>query len=58
MAKKMSRNKDRPSAKLYKAENRAAKNKEKKLTKHIITHPNDKQSVDKPIVSYAKRTKK
>lgn len=37
----------------YKSENRATKNKEKKLARHMRKHPNDMQSLERRIpVSY------
>ena len=57
--RKHNRNKLRsPSAKAYKAEGRAEKNKAKKLARHQRHHPNDKQSNYSVVVDYkvVKRT--
>lgn len=42
----------------YKAENRASKNKEKKLQRHLKKHPNDIQAKEKTIPKSYKRVKK
>lgn len=57
MAKKYSRNKDRPSSKVYKAERRDLKNKVLKGIKHLKKHPNDLQSAETPkaAVSYIRK---
>jgi hypothetical protein len=38
----------------YKADNVKAKNAAKRLASHAKRHPNDEQSVEKPVVSYNK----
>ncbi len=49
------RNKGRPSQKAYVIEKRSIKNKEKKVLRHLKKHPNDKQSIERPVVNYKKR---
>lgn len=36
----------------YKVENRKEKNKQNKLSKHLKTHPNDEQSIDRTKTNY------
>lgn len=52
--RKHRRNIERPSDKRYKAEQRWLSNKEKKLTKHLKTHPNDQQSLLRVVPTYTK----
>ena len=41
----------------YKTENRAAKNKARKIAKHLMKHPNDRQSSERIAPNYPKKIK-
>lgn len=42
----------------YKAEGRKLKNKNKKVAKHLMRHPNDTQSAERKVPDYRTKAKK